>query len=207
MNQMSNYHHLSPEERAVIMLERDRGYSLRQIAQQLNRSPSTLSRKLKRNSAALRYCATRAGAAYKHRRKRSVRPLKLASNRALYDKVSSWLVQRKWSPEQIAATLRLRYAGQPAMHVSPETIYAHIYTHPRGELRKLLVQSLRRRKSKRGPRGSKDSCYSSLKIQPEQTFSNRPADVSTREIAGHWEGDLIIGAMNQSCVGTHVANR
>ena len=207
MNQMSNYHHLSPEERAVIMLERDRGYSLRQIAQQLNRSPSTLSRELKRNSAALRYCATRAGAAYKHRRKRSVRPLKLASNRALYDKVSSWLVQRKWSPEQIAATLRLRYAGQPAMHVSPETIYAHIYTHPRGELRKLLVQSLRRRKSKRGPRGSKDSCYSSLKIQPEQTFSNRPADVSTREIAGHWEGDLIIGAMNQSCVGTLVERK
>jgi IS30 family transposase len=93
------------------------------------------------------------------------------------------------------------------MHVSPETIYAHIYAHPRGELRKLLVQSLRRGKSKRGPRGSKQSCYSSLKIAPEQMIGNRPADVSSREVAGHWEGDLIIGAMNQSCVGTLVERK
>jgi IS30 family transposase len=49
---MSKYHHLSPEERAVIMLERDRGSSLRQIALKLKRNPATLSRELKRNSPA-----------------------------------------------------------------------------------------------------------------------------------------------------------
>jgi len=207
MDRMSNYHHLSPEERAFIMLARDRGNSLRHIALQLDRSPSTLSRELKRNSAAARYCATQAGVSYKRRRKSSVRPLKLTSNRALCDKVVSWLLNRKWSPEQIAAMLKLRFPEQPAMHVSPETIYAHIYAYPRGELRELLVQSLRRRKSKRGPRGSKNSCYSSLKIEPEQMFGNRPDDVNSREIAGHWEGDLIVGAMNQSCVGTLVERK
>ena len=93
------------------------------------------------------------------------------------------------------------------MHVSPKTIYAHIYAYPRGELRKLLVQSLRRGKSKRGPRGSKESYYSSLKITPEQMIGNRPAAVNSREVAGHWEGDLIIGAMNQSCVGTLVERK
>jgi IS30 family transposase len=207
MDHMTHYHHLCPEERAIIMLERDRGSSLRQIALKLKRSPSTLSRELKRNATTDQYCAVQAGAAYKRRRKRSVRPLKLTSNQALYDKVLSWLVQRKWSPEQIAATLKIRYCGQPAMYVSPETIYAHIYAYPRGGLRKLLVQSLRRGKSKRGPRGSKDSCYSSLKMAPEQRIGHRPAEVSTREIAGHWEGDLIIGAMNQSCVGTLVERK
>jgi IS30 family transposase len=144
---MTKYHHLSPEERAVIMLERVRGSSLRQIAYKLERSPATLSRELKRNSPADRYCATRAGAAYKLRRQHCVRP------------------------------------------------------------RKLLVQSLRRSKSKRGPRGSRASCYSSLKITPEQRISNRPAEVSFREVAGHWEGDLIIGGMNQSCVGTLVERK
>ena len=207
MNHMSNYHHLRPEERAFIMLERDRGSSLRQIALKLQRSPSTLSRELKRNSMASGYGAAHAGEAHKVRRERSVKPRKLLSHRALCDTVSTWLVQRKWSPEQIAATLKRRYPGQPAMQVSPETIYAHIYAHPRGELRNLLVQSLRHTKSKRGPRGSKDSCYSSLKIAPQQMIGSRPADVSSREIAGHWEGDLIVGAMNQSCVGTLVERK
>jgi len=201
---MTQYHHLSPEERAFIMIERERGSSVRQIALSLNRSPSTLSREIRRNASTARYCATRAAAAYRRRRQYSVRPRKLVSNRALCDIVESRLLHHKWSPEQIAATLKADYPEQSAMHVSPETIYAHIYAYPRGELRKLFVQSLRTGKSKRGPRGSKDSCYSSLKIAPQQMIGNRPAEVSTREIAGHWEGDLIVGARNQSCVGTLV---
>ena len=204
---MNKYHHLSPEERAFIMFERDRGSSLRQIARKLERNPATLSREINRNSPAARYCATHAGAAYKRRRQYSVRPRKLASNRVLCDIVLSRLLHQKWSPEQIAASLKADYPEQTTMHVSPETIYAHIYAYPRGELRKLLVQSLRRGKSKRGPRGSKQSCYSSLKIAPEQMIVNQPAGVNSREVAGHWEGDLIIGAMNQSCVGTLVERK
>jgi IS30 family transposase len=164
---MSKYHHLCPEEQAFIMLERDRGVSLRQIALKMRRSPSALSRELKRNSTTARYCAARAGTTYKRRRQRSIRPGKLTSNQALCDKVLSWLLYRKWSPEQIAATLKARYPGQSAMHVGSVTIYAHIYAHPRGVPRKRLVQLLRGGKSKLGPRGSKDSCYSSLKITPQ----------------------------------------
>jgi IS30 family transposase len=204
---MTDYHHLSPEERACIMLERERGSSLRWIAQALNRSPATISREIKRNSPKTSYCATRAGKAYQRRRERCVRLRKIISNPALCRIVESRLIDQKWSPEQIAATLKASFPEQPAMHASPETIYAHVYAYPKGELRKLLVQSLRRGKSKRGPRGSKDSCYSSLKIAPEQKIANRPDEVSTREIAGHWEGDLIVGAMNQSCVGTLVERK
>jgi IS30 family transposase len=117
------------------------------------------------------------------------------------------LLNRKWSPEQISALLKQRYPGQNEMHVSPETIYSHIYAYPKGELKKLLVQSLRRNKSKRGPRGTKESCYSSLKITPDQMFASRPETINSRQIAGHWEGDLIVGAMNKSCVGTLVERK
>ncbi len=207
MDRMTTYHHLSPEERAYIMLERERGSTLRQIALQLGRSPATLSREVRRNTRTTRYCATYAGKAYTHRRRDCVRPRKLQANQALRDRVQSLLLNLKWSPEQIAATLKADFPEQPAMHVSPETIYAHIYAYPRGEFRKLLTQALRRNKSKRGPRGSKDISYSSLKIAPEQMIAQRPEAINSRKIAGHWEGDLIVGAMNQSCVGTLVERK
>ena len=204
---MTSYQHLSPEERAVIMLERQRGTSLRQIAKQLGRSPSTLSREIGRNQHPRRaYCATAAGKAYR-RRQHSCKPRKIATNPLLRTVVESHLIDQKWSPEQISASLKKRHPQQLAMQVSPETIYAHIYAYPKGELKKLLVHALRRAKSKRGQRGSKDSCYSSLKIAPEHMITNRPQDVDSREIAGHWEGDLIVGAMNKSCVGTLVERK
>lgn len=204
---MNNYYHLSPEERAIIQLEQDRGISLRQIATRLGRHPSTVSRELKRNTSASGYNAARAGRSYQARRKRCVKPCKLEANPGLWQVVESYLLEDKWSPEQIAAILKRRFPEQPELHVSPETIYAHIYAYPRGEYRKLCVQSLRQGKSKRGPRGTRESNYSSLKIAPEQRIANRPEDVNSREIAGHWEGDLIIGARNQSCVGTLVERK
>ncbi len=164
------------------MLERDRGSSLRQIAIQLDRSPATLSREIRRNATLKRYCATLAGKAYASRRRRCVKPRKLTANKELRDQVQSDLLNRKWSPEQIAATLKMDFQEQPAMHVSPETIYAHIYAYPRGEYRKMLTQALRRNKSKRGPRGSGNSNYSSLKIRPEQVIASRPASINSREI-------------------------
>lgn len=205
---MTTYHHLSPEERALIMLEYQHGASIRSIALRLQRSPSTISRELQRNQSAKgRYCATRAAKAYCSRRKHSVKPRKLVHNKSLCAIVESHLIHGKWSPEQISASLQDRFPEQSSMQVSAETIYAHIYAYPKGELRQLLVQALRRAKSKRGPRGSKDSCYSSLKVADHQLFCNRPETVNTREIAGHWEGDLIVGAMNKSCVGTLVERK
>ena len=205
---MKKYHHINEQERAILLLELESGTSLRRVAYKLKRHPSTLSRELKRNSlTATNYCAVSADKAYRSRRRNSVKPRKLSVNFALCDKVENHLIQQKWSPEQISASLKNRYPKQPSMHVSHETIYAHIYAYPKGELRKLYIQSLRRSKSKRGVRGSKESCYSSLKVAPDQMIANRPEAIETREIAGHWEGDLIVGAMNKSCVGTLVERK
>lgn len=205
---MKNYHHLNTQERAIILLELASGSSLCHIARKLNRHPSTLSREFKRNqSTASTYCAVGADKAYSHRRACCVKPHKLQIHHVLYDKVKEYLIHHKWSPEQISASLKRHYPDQKEVHISHETIYAPIYAYPKGELRKCWGNALRRSKSKRGPRGSKDSCYSSLKITPEQMIANRPEQIESREIAGHWEGDLIIGAMNQSCVGTLVERK
>ena len=135
---MSKYNHLSSEERAVIMLERERGTSLRSIALILNRNVSTVSRELKRNRNGRRYNATEAAIAYDQRRSRCVKPRIIDSNPALQRLLESRLIQDKWSPEQCSAYCRREYADEADMQVSHETIYGHIYAHPRGELRKLV---------------------------------------------------------------------
>lgn len=125
----------------------------------------------------------------------------------MYNKVKYWLIHKQWSPEQISGSLKQYYPEQQDMHVSHETIYAFIYAHPKGELKKLMIHSLRQRKSKRGQRGSKSSNYSSVKMTFEQLIHNRPDSINGRKVIGHWEGDLITGSQNKSCVGTMVERK
>jgi IS30 family transposase len=206
---MQNYHHLKPEERAVIMLGLKAGSSLRSIGKILNRSASTISRELSRskNQLPADYCASTAGQQYKINRQRSRKRTKLIPGTRLYEQVKQWLVHKQWSPMQISGTLKRHFPDQLNMQVSPETIYASIYAHPKNELRKQMIQALRRSKSKRGPRGSKDSNYNSVKIAEDQYIHHRPEEINERRLAGHWEGDLIVGAMNRSCIGTLVERK
>lgn len=202
---MNNYQHLSPEERALIMIEHNREKSIRSIALLINRSPSTISREIKRNlTDTTKYCATTAAQRYQRKRKLCVKPQKLTPDTLLYNQIKEWLIYKQWSPEQISGALKHYYPGQKEMQVSHETIYGYIYTHPKGELKKLMIHSLRRSKSKRGARGSASSNYSTIKPLESQLIHHRPQDIEGRRIAGHWEGDLIAGSQNKSCVGTLV---
>ncbi len=111
------YHHLSPEDRAVIMIERRNGRSLRSIARLLGRSPSTVSRELKRAGGGS-YETTLAAEGYRERRSASRRRRLLAPGTTLYQYVHDRLVYFRWSPQQIAARLREmpeseRWTAQP----------------------------------------------------------------------------------------------
>jgi len=88
------YQHLSAEDRAAIMIEHQRGASIREIARRLGRSASTVSRELARNrsTAMPRYDATQAASAYRLRRQRCVRRRKLSEGSALYWHVHHQLV-------------------------------------------------------------------------------------------------------------------
>lgn len=201
---MQNYTHLKPEERAMIMIETQRGTSLRAISRILKRAPSSISRELNRNrNNDIPYCAVNAANNYHDRRKDCVKPLKLIKGEPLYCTVHQWLLNKQWSPVQISGALKRKYSDNPAMQVSHETIYSSIYAHPKGALKKDMIQSLRQNKKKRGMRGC-TSKFNSLKIEDHQLIQHRPEPINERRLPGHWEGDLIVGAMNRSCVGTLV---
>jgi len=103
---MSNtYHHLSSEERAVIMLKRREHCSMRAIARIRRRPVSTISREIRRADAAV-YDATQAAQGYAQRRQRCVRKPILVAGTALYQHVYDRLVYLRWSPQQIANRLR-----------------------------------------------------------------------------------------------------
>lgn len=89
--------------------------------------------------------------------------------------------------------------------VSHETIYAAIYAYPRGGLKKELVDALRQHKPSRGLR--RTTAAKRTWVPEELRIMHRPEDVAQRLIPGHWEGDLIKGAFNRSCVGTLVERK
>jgi len=199
---MKPYQRLSLVEREEISRYLVLDYSYRQIARALNRSASTITREI-------RYCEKtrseyRAVLAHK-RSKQSVqkrqRQRKLDKNEDLLFFVRKHL-QLRWSPEQIAKRLKFLYPNDMQMRVSHETIYAYIYVHPRGMLKRRLVKQLRRKHINRRTH-SKDR-QKSCPIQDYISIEDRPAEVQNRTIAGHWEGDLIMGSMNKSAIGTLV---
>jgi IS30 family transposase len=87
-------------------------------------------------------------------------------------------------------------------HLSAETIYAALYVLPRGALRTELLAALRQARKTRRPRARGQDRRGQI---PNMTpITERPADVATRTVPGHWEGDLLKGARNGSAVGTLV---
>lgn len=201
------YQHLSAEDRAAIMIERQRGTSMREIARRLGRSASTVSRELarNRNAATPRYEATQAASSYRLRRRRCVRRRKLSEGSTLYWHVHHQLVYRRWSPQQIAARLRDMHPDNPDQRVSHETIYAAIYTHPRGGLKQAMIEALRQEKPARGT--TRRTLARKSFVPDELRIIHRPEQIETRQWPGHWEGDLVKGAFNRSCVGTLVERK
>ena len=109
---MSHYHHISTEERKSISELFHAGHAIRQIAARLGRSPSTISRELRRNrsdvASAVLYHPEAAALAYQTRRKRCVRPHLLSADADLRHTVHFLLGCLYWSPAQISARLKKR---------------------------------------------------------------------------------------------------
>ena len=227
--------YLSFAEREEIAVLLARGCGVREIARQLGRSPSTISRELRRNAATrgggLEY---RASNAQWHADRRARRPksAKLAVNgelrRYVQDRLSGaverpggvavdgpevqWIGRRHgrrqdrrwakaWSPEQIAARLRLDFPDDESMRISHEAIYQSLYVQGRGALRRELTACLRTGRALRVPRArtrrGKDF------VTDQVLISQRPAEAEDRAVPGHWEGDLILG-LQSSAIGTLV---
>ena len=137
-----NYIHLTPQDRAVVMLMRDDQCSVRAIAKRLCRSVSTICRELKRVDASGVYDANHAqGQALAQRIKPRKLP-KLHVHSRMFIVVRHFL-KLHWSPQQIAGKLKAMWPNDSNLTVSHETIYNAIYLHPRGELKRELIACLR----------------------------------------------------------------
>lgn len=192
--------YLSFAEREEIALATAAGESVRCIARRLGRSPSTISRELRRNAEHDGgYRATTAHARAWSRASRP-KPARLAVNQRLRAVVQRDL-ERRYSPEQIAGRLRVRFPDDPEMWVSSETIYQSLYVTSRGALRRELTKCLRtgRALRKPGPRAAaRNGAREMINI------AERPQEADDRAVPGHWEGDLLIGKGNRSAIGTLV---
>ena len=176
-------------------------HSIRTIASQLDRSPSTVSREISRNGG---YQDYRAAQADQNAWDKALRPkaCKLVLNRNL-SKVVGLKLKRKWSPQQIAGWLKRENPGNEFNQVSHETIYRSLFIQARGALKKELQEYLR---SKRSIRRAKRSSLKGIGLGAMRnaiSISERPASVEDRAVPGHWEGDLIEGK-NKSFIATLV---
>ena len=192
---------LSLKERMLIFGWRVEGFSIRDIARRLGRSPSTVSRELRRNGITSTcynpYIAhMRAGKRLKRPKARKCADPRLWA--IIWDKL-----QLRWSPEQICAYLRTRFPHNQSMNPCVETIYQSIFIQAKGTLRKEIASLMRQGRTRRRPAAYSRQVRPRFK-DPMVMISERPASVEDRAVPGHWEGDLIIGAKGQSAVGTLV---
>jgi len=183
-----NYHHLSHVERDELAVLHGQGLSLRVIAKRLGRSVSTLSRELRRNRYRVphrRQVHYLPGHAHRKAHERLLQSHRKTrfKDAALHQIVVSML-ETRWSPELITGYLKRE---RPELGtLSPETIYQWIYTR-----RHDLIGCLTRAHPKRRRRWR--ALKHRVRIPRRISIQERPPLIATRQQAGHWETDLIVG--------------
>jgi IS30 family transposase len=185
------------EEREEISRGIAAGRSIRRIAQSLARSPSTVSREIRRNGGCSAY---RASEADTHAWERALRPkpCRLARHAELRWRVAQKLALQ-WSPKQISGWLKRQFPADQGMQVSHETIYRSLFIQTRGVLKKELMAHLRTARQMRQAKGG--TTKNGLgQIVDAVSIRERPAEADDRAVPGHWEGELLSGANN-----THIA--
>ena len=182
-----SYQQLSLDDRCEIARLCANGSSVRQIAAALDRSPSTISRELKRNNGAqVGYRSSYAHQQTRARRWKGSRLDRQASLRAtIMERLASG-----WSPEQIAGRLAIEHGRKV---ISYESIYRFIYAQLARTKDYRWRRYLPRGKSKRGCRGRKGGSSANF-IEGRVSVANRPIEACDRKTCGHWEADLMMFA-------------
>lgn len=193
------YKQLSLDERDKITWMKAEGLSLRAMAKELGRSPSTLSREMRRNCtpAYKLYLSHRAHArAVKRKSEAGERPR--LKNKEIVSYVRDKLAL-EWSPEIIEGRI-----GQDIVRasISYEAIYQYIY-HPETEGRQELIGYLVRghRKRRKKVIGRKER---KTKIPNRISIMERPISADNRSRYGHWEGDSLVSRKSLAALNSLV---
>lgn len=199
---MTKYNRLTFEERVKIETYNNLGLTLMEIADKLGRNKSTISREISRYPYS--YRAEKADKIAQINARYHNYGRRLDKNERLFKFVYRYL-KKHWSPTQISTYLKLEYSDQPSMQISSESIYTYIYLLPRGELKKELIGYLRQKKKSRYSR--KGTNEKRGKLPDMISIEERPKEVEGRSVAGHWEGDLIMGKGHRSAIGSIVERK
>ena len=185
-----NYIHLTQAERYQIAVLKKARHRQSDIAQLMNRSPSTISRELRRNRGQRGYRAKQAQEFSQARMRAGENGPRISGK--TWAVVESKLAET-WSPEQISR--RLKLSGEPG--VSHESIYRHIYADKRagGTLHRTL-RCQKMRKKRYGGRERRGT------IPNQVSIDLRPVIVDSKKRFGDWEGDTMIGAGHQQALVT-----
>jgi IS30 family transposase len=180
------FRHFGIDERCQIAQRLEAGKSIREIAADMDRAPSSVAREVKRNGGRKRY---RASYATEQARARRWRGSRLARAPELQKQVLGLLALGS-SPDEVAGRLK-RESGRCV--ISHESIYRFIYAQIARSKDYSWRLYLPRQKSKRGWRGRKGG--SSVEtIQDRVSITLRPAEASDRSRPGDWEADLMLFA-------------
>jgi IS30 family transposase len=176
------YEQLGIVERAEIARLLSLGTSVRQIAAALDRSPSSISREIERNSGRTGYQPAQADDRAWARRWRGSR---LDRNAVLRDTVLQQL-RRGWSPEQVVGHFRVTGSSPIGVESIYRFIHAQIRRHKDYGWRHYLPRGKARRGIRPKPGGSP-----AWLIQGRISIAQRPPEINTRQSPGHWEADLM----------------
>jgi IS30 family transposase len=219
------YLHLSADERLVIEKLGSEGKSIRAMARHLGRSPSTISREVRRGL----FSAAAVGTCYKPYRDPRLRsastvpdPVYIGSwahhkavrraarchqpTRLRDDRLVAYVCDKLragWTPQLIAGRLPIDHPDDPAMRVCAETIYQWIYSDQQKhrQLMDYLPRAHQRRRKKAGRRATRSKPPGRIPI------ATRPTGAADRTEFGHWEGDSIVGATKHAAIRTEVERK
>lgn len=177
------YSHLTKVERYEISILLNKGYSIRKIAKEIGKSPSSISREIKRNRVQGRYNPKKAHhKAYVKRKYSKYQGMKIETNNALRKYVEDKILN-DWSPEQISG--RIREVDTYLPYISHMGVYRYVYSVYGRNLEKYL-----RHHKKKGKR------IKISKLKNRTFIDERPDIIGNKGRYGDWEGDFIISGKN-----------
>ena len=200
---MSHYRHLSIEEREKLYLRRGQGAKLREIARELGRAVSTISRELKRNAGTRHpYSPSQAQRDYEKRRKKCGRKHVLCDLKKR-EYIRRFIQEAHWSPEQISNRLKLESAE---VQISYAAIYRAIKAGVFDENKRAASRSkkkafayhLRRKGKKQRKRWNKSQ--KSPHFRDANRIYDRPSAANDRSELGHFEADTVVGKRGGECL-------
>ncbi len=189
-----SYTHFTLNEREYLHKKMMENWSIRKIAYSMGRSPSSISRELKRNQCTDgRYRPLRANSRAKTRHKNS-------HGTRLVPGTEEWIyvvdkLTQFWSPEAISG--RWKKDNPTKKVISYSTIYRYINKGKFPDISR--EKNLRRRGKKR-----KNKQTNHMTITPDRIIPQWPKCIVNRKRIGDWEGDTIAGKIGTGLITTLV---